>query len=396
MPQTNGGSFTDDCGWLPLWWCKLVGQMSKFKSASFFLLLVFASRLSVHAQENRFLYLQSDDGQPFYVRKDGAVHSSTLSGFLILSRLQDTALDLVFGFPRDLYPGQRFRVSPIDRDRGMVLKRQEDGRWILFDLHSMETVPGDEVVKEAPVARPSRQPATSDSFTTMLSTVIGDSSLLESRLTGGKPADQAVEKAPPAASSDSGLVKPSAAPLAQVSVDSSAPRQLSASAPSDTLQSRTETRPVPPLDTLGSKAPVTPSADSAKAVGVGASQEARAPTGAVGRDVAIGAGTKADRTDCKTSQSVSQLGDLRRRMESLRDEEAQVAEAVREMRLRCFSTAQVRSLLVVFGREEGRFKMMNAAYPLVRDPSAYPDLLPILKDPYFIHRFKRMTGMQVE
>jgi hypothetical protein len=346
------------------------------------------------AQDHRFLYLQTDDGQPFYVRKDGAIHSSTLSGFLILSRLQDTAVDLVFGFPRDLYPGQRFRVSPIDRDRGMVLKRQEEGRWILFDLQSMETFPGDEIVKDAPVARPSRQQATNDSFTTMLSTAIGDSSLLESRVAGEKPVDQAVAKAPSAASSsDTGLVKPSPVYAAP---DSSSSSPLSASVPSDSLRSRSEIRPAASLDTMGAMAPVNPSLDSVKAVGDAAAAAAPAASGSAGKGDEPVPAAKADRTDCKSSQSVAQLGDLRRRMEAMRDEEAQVAEAVREMRLRCFSSAQVRSLLVVFGREEGRFKMMSAAYPLVRDPSAYPDLLPILKDPYFIHRFKRMTGMPMD
>jgi len=311
------------------------------------------------AQGNRFLYLQTDDGQPFYVKAGGVHHSSTLSGFLILSRLKDTAIDLVLGFPRDMYPPQNFRVSGLDRDRGMVVKRREDGGWEMVDLQTMEVTAASEVVKDPPMPRQPLQPAISDSFTTMLSTVISDSTLLESKASTDRDAGRTV-----------------AVVRSPVS-DSSSPAIPSAST----------NRP----DTL--KTPVASSREPLPVAVLAVQDSTNAPD--VGK-VQTGETVRADRTDCRSSQSVKQLGDLRRRMESLRDEEAKVAEAVREMRLRCFTTEQVRSLLVVFDREEGRFKMLNAGYPFVQDPSSYPSLLPVLKDPYFIHRFKRLTGMPVE
>lgn len=91
--------------------------------------------------------------------------------------------------------------------------------------------------------------------------------------------------------------------------------------------------------------------------------------------------------------SVKDLGTLRRRMESISDEDAKVAAALREFKLSCFTTEQVRSLLVVFFREEGRYKLIDAAYPHVYDPGNYDVFLPLLKDPYFIHRFRKLTGV---
>lgn len=101
-----------------------------------------------------------------------------------------------------------------------------------------------------------------------------------------------------------------------------------------------------------------------------------------------------DRTDCQGTVSVSELGQLRRRMEAIPDEDSKVASALREFRLRCFTTEQVRSLLVVFFREEGRFKLLDAAYPRIFDPQAFLSLEPVLKDPYFIHRFRKLVGLQ--
>jgi hypothetical protein len=110
---------------------------------------------------------------------------------------------------------------------------------------------------------------------------------------------------------------------------------------------------------------------------------------------APGSGTaRPERTDCQGMVSVSELGQLRRRMEAIPDEDAKVAAALREFRLRCFTTEQVRSLLVVFFREEGRFKLLDAAYPRIFDPQVFLSLEAVLKDPYFIHRFRKLVGLQ--
>lgn len=346
--------------------------------------------MTTDAQENRFLYLQTDDGQPFYVKTGDVHHSSTLSGFLILSRLQDTAIDFVLGFPRDMYPPQRFRVTPVDRDRGLVLKRREDGRWVLFDLQTMDAIPGEEVLKEAPASRQALPAATTDSFTAMLSTAIGDSSLLETKVTGAR--NDGGAKAPTAASVaavDSLKAIPSPPSPTVASVLPSVSEKSTTDSVASTTSVKSETpaapaqRPSAPVDS-GSHATPAP-------IPLVSHPDAeRAPS-----DALMGV-SRADRTDCKSSQTVKQLGDLRRRMETIRDEETKVAEAVKDLKLRCFTTEQVRSLLVVFDREEGRYKLLGAAYPHVQDPSAYPGLLPVLKDPYFIHRFKRLTGMPVD
>ena len=69
-----------------------------------------------------------------------------------------------------------------------------------------------------------------------------------------------------------------------------------------------------------------------------------------------------------------------------------MALALRSFRESCFSTEQIRNLLMVFGREEGRFKLLDAAYPYVSDPSKFTELESVLKDSYFIYRFRKKTS----
>jgi hypothetical protein len=79
-------------------------------------------------------------------------------------------------------------------------------------------------------------------------------------------------------------------------------------------------------------------------------------------------------------------------METVVDEDAKVGLALRSFREVCFNAEQIRSLLVVFGREEGRFKLLDAAYSYVADPSRFSELESVLKDPYFIYRFRKKTS----
>lgn len=355
-------------------------------------LTIFAAE----AQQHRFLYLQTDNGQPFYLRYSGRHYSSSVSGFLILSRLKDSVLDLTVGFPRNMYPEQRYLVGTAGRDRGMVLKLQGDGRWALVDLHTMDVLQGDFKEPGASyVSKPTVQPVATDSFTAILSSAIGDSSLMggvvsEDVRLRPQSGSRIVEGATDSLRSDSSA-------KAGESVSVLAKGEVVSTSDSSGLPKGGTVVPV--METVRSDAPsYRTSMDSAVSVTKGTDTVTSSVSAPDPPKAAVPASnvSKPDRTDCRSSESVQQLGDLRRRMESLRDEDAKVAEALREIKLRCFTAVQVRSLLVVFEREEGRYKMLDAAYPHVRDPSGYPALLPILTDPYFIHRFKRLTGMPIE
>src|SRR5436853_6412102 len=71
-------------------------------------ILVFAAVLKAGAQQTHFIYLQTEGAQPFYVKINNKVISSSPAGYLILSKLPDGEFDLGVGFPKKEFPEENF------------------------------------------------------------------------------------------------------------------------------------------------------------------------------------------------------------------------------------------------------------------------------------------------
>ncbi len=103
-----------------------------------FLVFLFLLACSGQAfsQKIHFAYIQSESGQPFFVRMSDKTYSSTASGYLILSRLVDSTYTLHLGFPGNAQE-QKFTVSINHRDKGYLLKNFGEQGWGLFDLQEL-------------------------------------------------------------------------------------------------------------------------------------------------------------------------------------------------------------------------------------------------------------------
>ena len=90
----------------------------------------------ISAQKIYFVYLQTETGEPFFVRINDNLYSSTTSGYLILPRLKDSTYNFKLGFPRkniDL----DFSTSINKKDHGYLIKNFGEKGWGLFDLQSL-------------------------------------------------------------------------------------------------------------------------------------------------------------------------------------------------------------------------------------------------------------------
>jgi len=146
------------------------------KHQFFALFLIFLCiSICVKAQQNHFIYIQTENRQPFYVRQDKNVYSSTASGYLVLSKLKTGSYDLVFGFPKNEWPGQNFHCSLEDKDLGYLLKNFGEKGWGLFNLQSLRVLMANENSKKNDVAKEVR----TDAFSNMLSTVVNDPTIRE-------------------------------------------------------------------------------------------------------------------------------------------------------------------------------------------------------------------------
>ena len=144
--------------------------MKKLLLLPFFCLLFAAAG----AQRVYFIYLQTDGGQPFFVRMGDKVFSSTAAGYLILSNLKDSTYTFNLGFPGTTGSEGQFTVAVSGRDKGFGVKNI-DGTLALFDLQNLSLIKsggrtGGTAVRTIP---------NPDAFTRTLSQASNDPTLLQ-------------------------------------------------------------------------------------------------------------------------------------------------------------------------------------------------------------------------
>jgi hypothetical protein len=98
-------------------------------------------------------------------------------------------------------------------------------------------------------------------------------------------------------------------------------------------------------------------------------------------------------SNCRQFASDNELDKLRVRMLAEKDVDVQVTEARKFFKIKCVSTYQVQSLSTLFRTDEGKYKLLDAAYPYVSDNNNFRELVALLTEEYYINRFKAMVRM---
>jgi len=144
------------------------------KKIILFLWLVFFA-VGTMAQQNHFIYLQTENKRPFYVKMDKKVLSSSVSGYLIIPKLQDGNYALSIGFPKDEWPEQNVTCIINKKDVGYLVKNFGNKGWGLFNLQTMEVIKlGANTVQNKTTAEDTKQ----DIFSNILSDVVNDPSII--------------------------------------------------------------------------------------------------------------------------------------------------------------------------------------------------------------------------
>ncbi len=148
--------------------------MKKLQLALFFLLVV----LTASSQKVYFAYIQTEAEQPFYVKLNDKISSSTASGYIIIPKLLDSSYSFSIGFPQNKWPEQNFIITINKRDHGFLLKNFGEKGWGLFDLQTLSiqmSISGKASISK----KPEIEIGTVSEFTEMLSRAANDPSLLE-------------------------------------------------------------------------------------------------------------------------------------------------------------------------------------------------------------------------
>lgn len=103
-------------------------------------LIVFVTISTANAQKKYFMYLQSENNEPYYIMINNKNYSSSLSGYMVIPRLKNGKYFFVAGFPKDKYPEQKFSYVVNDKDVGFVLKQYGKEGWGLFNVVNFSTI----------------------------------------------------------------------------------------------------------------------------------------------------------------------------------------------------------------------------------------------------------------
>lgn len=140
----------------------------------FFLMSV---ALHVQAQTSHFVYIQTENKQPFYLKTSQDLYSSSESGYVIVTKLNPGFNKYVIGFPKNQWPTQTFMVDITNADRGLLLKKNESEKWLLVDIVTKETIESLESVKTQDTVQ-----GKTDEFSRVLARVTDNPSIIENNV----------------------------------------------------------------------------------------------------------------------------------------------------------------------------------------------------------------------
>ena len=372
---------------------------------SFFLFLV----LSLAAQQNHFIYLQTENKQPFYIKLDKKLLSSSASGYLIIPKLQDGNYLLTVGFPKNEWPEQNVTCKINKKDAGYLLKDFGDKGWGLFNLQTMEVamagIKNDEsknIVKENK----------KDNFSDTVSKVVKEPSINSKTEINNtvikeeiKPVIQ-VAKKQEQPKLQTGLEKllsnNSAEGIEMVYIDfaSEKPDTIRVFIPAEKNSQITqlpkkiqepvavaEPKKDSPIITKTKSAAIelpipNPKADAVSEQIIPVIIPEKQKENII-KPVIVN-------SDCKNLAAEEDFLKLRKKMATENNDDNMVDVARKIFRSKCFTTEQIKNLSVLFLNDGGKYKFFDAAYPFVSDAYNFSLLQTQLNDNYFIARFKAM------
>ncbi len=144
----------------------------------FFLVAVILSGVVSSSKAQHYFFIEADNQQAFYIKKNDSIYSSSANGFLIIPRNTEKTFTITVGFPMNKFPEVQFKLDEMDRDKGFQLKNFQEKGWGLFDRSSLLVImqSATEVkVVENKVNKPQLE---GGDFANMLSEVTDDKTLL--------------------------------------------------------------------------------------------------------------------------------------------------------------------------------------------------------------------------
>ena len=95
--------------------------------------LLLIGLTGLQAQVTHYLFFQTENNKPFYLRIMGSTLSSNASGYLLIPKITNGKYEIHIGFAQTVTE-QQFEITVEDRDLGFSVKQELDNSWSLFNL----------------------------------------------------------------------------------------------------------------------------------------------------------------------------------------------------------------------------------------------------------------------
>ncbi len=146
---------------------------------------------SIQAQKVYFIYLQTDNQQPFYARMGERIYNSNPAGYLILSNLKDSTYSINIGIQGSQTADQPYSIAVNRKDQGFVVKNFTDKGWGLLNLSTMAVImPATNHM--APIQAVKTEKRDDNAFMNLLAKAADDSTIKEKPVVE-KPVEKKVE-----------------------------------------------------------------------------------------------------------------------------------------------------------------------------------------------------------
>lgn len=382
------------------------------------------------AQQNHYIYVQTENKQPFYIKLDNKIYTSAISGYLIVPKLNEGKYNIVIGFPKDIWPTQNIELEIVNNDQGFILKNFGAKGWGLFNLQSLNIVMATSTINDVTIINKN---AVSDEFSTLLSNVVKDPSIKSSNQIDNPKSITKTPTHSTAIINNQPIKNIEGNQQASKEIQSEYIRKLSYEKSNNSLTILYLVKSNPYIDSVivyiddltsneiyqkaNDSIPFSKSEtlqiDSNKSTQINAVNYSKTPQSSTTNKQIINIDTTSidnnvnansqitniqtiefkqsiSNSNCTNQASDEDFLKLRKKMAAEQNEESMFKLAKKYFKSKCFSTEQVKNLATLFLNDQAKYNFLDIAYPFVSDSSNFSSLQNLLTDEYFISRFKAM------
>jgi Domain of unknown function (DUF4476) len=372
------------------------------------LALVLFISIAAKAQQNYFVYVQTDNKQPFYIKLHNKLMSSSASGYLVIPKLTTGNYALTVGFAKDQSAQQSYNLSIGNSDAGYLLKNFGEKGWGLYNIQTMEismngspahttakaNTEADEVfaatlsgvantnlsvskefkpaqVKETPVSQITEEITQQKENSTIsiikkiqtINDFNGNTIIYSDKLNNKIDTIRIfipIENEP--SSKSTGVIKNIETEKAEQVRDK---KFLDIELPNPNAKEKEKKEPIQKEEPDISNHTSQPLVKTGKPV-------------------------LTFNSDCKANATDDDFFKTRKKMVAEDNDDDMVNAARKQFKQKCYSVEQIKNLCILFLSDAGKYKFFDAVYPYTNDTQNFVGLKSLLKDEYYIKRFKSM------